>query len=142
MLDARVRDAGGREIGQVNDIIVGLDGRVHRVVVEVGGLAELGDQHIPVPWGDLRIARGMEWIGTPLREIRDGTFALHGATHQGERVSQPPGAWRVSERVGRVIEADGGERGEVVDVLFDDAGYAQALVVDRGDERYGYLKLP
>lgn len=132
MLDTDVRAENGDEIGEVKDIIVGRSGNISKLVVEVGGLLEIGDQHIGVPWKDVKIGRGMEWVQVPLREVQDGSYSLYGDVPQGEEVSAAESAWRVRELLGDYASLEDVPRyGLVTDVIFDARGKAQHVVVDR-----------
>ena len=139
MIGTQVLGPGGEEIGEVKDIFVGAGDRISRVVVEVGGWLELGDQHIGVPWKDIEIGSSMEWIRIPsLREIEDGTYSLHGRVPQGEDVAAGAGAWRVNELIGDHASAGNVARyGIVSDVVFDRHGRAKGVVINRAGGAWG-----
>ncbi|HEX5768591.1 MAG TPA: hypothetical protein VFX94_10185 [Burkholderiales bacterium] len=40
---------------------------------------EIGDQHIGVPWKDVRIGEKVQYVRVPLREVRSGTSRAPGA---------------------------------------------------------------
>jgi sporulation protein YlmC with PRC-barrel domain len=138
MIDTDVRGAKGEEIGEVKDIIVGADGTISKVVVEVGGFLEIGDQHIGVPWKDVRIRDDMRWVEVPLKEVESGTYSLHGRVPQGEDVAAAPKSWRVNELVGDYASLENVARyGMVTDVIFTDEGKAQGVIVDRAAGTWG-----
>ena len=138
MIDTDVRGQNGEEIGEVKDIIVDRDGNISRVVVEVGGILEIGDQHIGVPWKDVRIGQDMEWVQVPLREVEDGTYSLYGRIPQGEDVAAARGAWRVNELIGDYASLrDIPRYGLVTDVLFNDQGKAQGVIINRTAGAWG-----
>jgi sporulation protein YlmC with PRC-barrel domain len=138
MLDIEVRGAKGEKIGEVEDIIVGADGTISQLVVEVGGLLEVGDQHIGVPWKDVKIAKEMGWIEVPLREVENGTYSLHGRVPQGEEVAAASKAWRVNELIGDYASLENVARyGMVTDVIFSDQGKAQGVIIDRAAGTWG-----
>lgn len=131
MIGKPVRGREGEEIGEVKDIIVGSNGNIERIVVEVGGFLEIGDQHIGVPWNRISIGEDMAFVQVPLREVEDGTYSLFGRVPQGEEVAVPEGAWRVNELIGDYASLrDVPRYGIVVDVVFNSRGQAQGLVVD------------
>jgi sporulation protein YlmC with PRC-barrel domain len=132
MIGTAVRSQSGEQIGEVHDIIVGKDGRISKVLVEVGGVVEIADQHIGVPWQQVQIGPEMQWVQVPLKEVEDGTFSLFGRTPQGEDVTVAQGAWRVNELVGDYASLrDVPRYGIVTDVLFDRNGHAQSVIVSR-----------
>ena len=138
MIGSDVRGENGEEIGQVKDIVVGADGKISKVVVEVGGWLEMGDQHIGVPWKDVEIGRDMQWVQVPLREVESGTYSLFGRVPQGENVSAARNSWRVNELIGDYASiGDVARYGIVADVIFDDQGQANAVVVNRTAGAWG-----
>lgn len=53
-----VEDCRGCVLGTVNDLLVDLAlGRIAYVVVATGGLAGLGEAHLPLPWEALELPR-------------------------------------------------------------------------------------
>ena len=100
MIGAKVRGEDGKDIGEVKDIILNRKGAVTHVVAEVGGFLDIGDQHIGVPWSDVRIGPGMNWIQVPLREVENGTYSLYGAVPSGEEMALPGNKWRANELMG------------------------------------------
>jgi sporulation protein YlmC with PRC-barrel domain len=132
MIDTDVRGQNGEQIGEVKDIIVGEDGNIRKVVVEVGGFLEIGDQHIGVPWKDVTIGQEMQSVQVPLREVENGTYSLFGKVPEGEDVAAAGNAWRVNELIGDYASLEDVPRyGMVTDVIFNDQGKAQTVIVDR-----------
>lgn len=132
VIDTPVRAASGERIGDVKDIIVDRNGHISKLVVEVGGFFELGDQHIGVPWKDITFGEDMRFVQVPLREVENGTYSLFGKVPQGEDVPAALTSWRVNELIGDYASlADVPRYGIVTDVIFDNRGRAQAVVVDR-----------
>ena len=132
MIGTDVRGRNGREIGRVKDILVDASGKVSRVVVEVGGILEMADQHIGVPWRDVRIGPDMEYVHVPLREVQRGSYSLFGRVPEGEDVQPAPEAWRVNELIGEFAGLHDVPRyGLVTDVIFDPRGKAIGVIVER-----------
>lgn len=101
MLDKPVRGENAERIGEVHDIIVDRNGQIAKLVVEVGGFFEAGDQHIGVPWRHAKIGEDMDFVEVPLHEVRDGTYSLFGRVRHGEDVPAALTSWRVNELLGR-----------------------------------------
>jgi sporulation protein YlmC with PRC-barrel domain len=138
MIGTQVRGGDGNDIGEVKDIVLDRKGAVTHVVVEVGGFLDIGDQHIGVPWTDVRIGRGMNWIQVPLREIENGTYSLYGAVPSGEDITLPGNKWRANELMGDYASLNDLPRfGLVVDLLFNESGQVQAVIVDRAAGGWG-----
>lgn len=138
MLGAQVRGERGEDIGEVKDLIVARDGKLAKVVVEVGGFLDIGDQHIGVPWRDVSIGPDMEWVQVPLQKARGGEYSLYDVTPIGESVSAGHGAWRVNELIGDYASLrDVPRYGMVSDVIFGADGQARGVVVSRPAGAWG-----
>lgn len=46
-----------RSIGEVNDLLIGPDGRVQQAIIDVGGFLGVGERPVTVSWQDLKIVR-------------------------------------------------------------------------------------
>lgn len=55
LIGARLDDAGGEEIGEIDDIVISADGSVSAVVVSVGGILDIGDRLIAAQYEELRV---------------------------------------------------------------------------------------
>ena len=166
--EVEVVGAAGEEIGDVEDIIVGSDGRVIAVVAEIGGFIDLGDTHVAIPWDEIEATAGMESIVVPFTEDTiddydvaetgygafdevDVTGAVAGRDVAVGIDDQPlgPRAFRVSELIGdyaRIRGADGetySNDGYVDDLIIQD-GQVTAVIVNataaygRGAYAYPY----
>jgi sporulation protein YlmC with PRC-barrel domain len=54
IIGTRVQNAEGKNIGEIDQLLIDRNGRVSRVVVGVGGLAGVGEKKVVVPWSDLK----------------------------------------------------------------------------------------
>ena len=57
LIGQRVKDPQGKEVGDVENVLVAPDGRVAGLVVEWGGLAGLGANQVAVPWKDVQVSQ-------------------------------------------------------------------------------------
>jgi sporulation protein YlmC with PRC-barrel domain len=160
-----VYGAAGEDIGDVEDVIVGADGRVLAVVAEIGGFLDLGDTHVAVPWGEVEMNMGEQAITIPLTEenvedygvygegyafgegAMDVTGSVAGQEIVGDIDDQPlgPRAYRVSEVIGDYVRIRDGE-GETTDAAAMDAETAAPGMMGRpgyagraGYRDYGYV---
>lgn len=46
-----------QNIGEVNDLLIGLDGKVNRAIIDVGGFLGVGERSITLSWSDLKIVK-------------------------------------------------------------------------------------
>lgn len=53
--DADLRNLQDRELGNVENVVLGKDGSVKYVIVGTGGFLGIGEKQIAVPWGDLKV---------------------------------------------------------------------------------------
>src|SRR5680860_1237717 len=51
--EAEVIGPEGDDIGDVENLIIGRDGKVKAVIAEIGGFLDIGDTHVAVPWDRL-----------------------------------------------------------------------------------------
>jgi sporulation protein YlmC with PRC-barrel domain len=57
VIGTEVRNLAGEEIGDVNEIILGNDGKVRAVIIGVGGFLGMGERDVAVAFNSLKIAR-------------------------------------------------------------------------------------
>ena len=144
VLDAPVYGPTGEEIGDVENIMVGTNGLVESLILEIGGFLDIGDTHLRVPWSEVNAQLGGE--GAPrievpvtqetIEDLAEGEYDLFGGvagefTVVGDDEASTPRAWRVTELIDDYAVLEGGARyGWVEDLLFDQAGRLKAVVVD------------
>lgn len=56
--DASIVDKDGDEVGEVEDLLVGSDGRVEKILVDMSEVTDKDDHYLPVELGDLKRAEG------------------------------------------------------------------------------------
>lgn len=49
-----------RSIGEINDLLIGTDGRVQHAIIDVGGFLGIGERPVTLAWQDLKIVRTSE----------------------------------------------------------------------------------
>lgn len=140
LLDADVYGMNGEEIGEIENIVVGPDDRVHSVIIEAGGFLDIGDTHLRVPWDEVTIGNDPEQVTVPVTEETVDDYGLFG---NGEIAAVPeeyearPQAWKVTDLIGDYARLGNGEAyGWVGDLIFDRSGMLRAVVVSP-DIRYG-----
>jgi sporulation protein YlmC with PRC-barrel domain len=56
VLGMRIRNEQGREVGEVDNLLIDTrDGRISHVVIGVGGFMGVGEKKVVVPWADLKV---------------------------------------------------------------------------------------
>ncbi|HYH21413.1 MAG TPA: PRC-barrel domain-containing protein [Azospirillum sp.] len=155
LIDTSVYGKNGEEIGEVANIIVGPNGQIRSLIVEVGGFLDIGDTHFAVPWKQAQIGANLERITVPITETNYRDYGLFGEYGYDYRVS--PGqnaggsnvrrvdedadargrAWKVSELLDDTVRlSDVRGYGYVEDLIFNKDGKLQAVVV-QPDVTYG-----
>jgi sporulation protein YlmC with PRC-barrel domain len=142
LIDATVHGPTGEEIGEVENVIVGPDGKILSIIAEVGGIWDIGDTHVNVPWNEVEVASGREGVTIPVTQdtveryslFPDTVITAKEARTQTEAVDDDlmtgPRAWKLSELVNDYVRLrDVPGYGYVDDVVFDKEGALKAVVV-------------
>jgi hypothetical protein len=56
IIGTRIKNAEGKDIGEVDQLLIATSGKVSHVVIGVGGLAGVGEKKVVVPWSELKFA--------------------------------------------------------------------------------------
>jgi sporulation protein YlmC with PRC-barrel domain len=135
LLNTPVRGEDGEEIGEVENIIVGPDGKVQKIVVEAGGFLDIGDTHLAVAWDRAEIGPKLEYVTVPIDKENIDDFSLF--NDSDDEVSSDSRAWRVTELIDDYVTLqDNVNYGYVNDLIFDQQGQLQSVVVTP-DVTYG-----
>jgi sporulation protein YlmC with PRC-barrel domain len=138
MLNAPVRGADGEPVGHVIDLLVGDEGQVRTVLVELGPLFSVGDTAVGVPWPDVRLGPQLAYLQVPADEVRSGAYSIFTRVADAPKAAAPQDEWRLRALLGDLVALfDAARYGLVKDVLFDDHGRARAVVVSRGAGTWG-----
>jgi len=57
LINENVKNAANEEIGDINDVLIGADGKVAAVIVGVGGFLGLGEKDVALPFDQLSFAK-------------------------------------------------------------------------------------
>jgi sporulation protein YlmC with PRC-barrel domain len=138
LLGEEVYGVNGYVAGEVEDFIVGADGRIQKVVVEGGGFLDMGDAHIAIPWDQIERV-GSDALMAPVTEQN---FAEYGLFEKVDDVPPKPSNFRLRELIGDYVTLqDGSGYGSVDDVIFSADDKISAVVVDPAFG-YGYQRGP
>ncbi|HVL36325.1 MAG TPA: PRC-barrel domain-containing protein, partial [Burkholderiales bacterium] len=136
MLRTRVLDVNDEPIGEVRDLILDPRGSVRRVVIGVSGLLRVGERYLGIPWNEVTIGPDMQFVRVPVREDNLPEFSLF--TGVEDDVAFREGDWRLQRLLGSYARLEDLPRfGLVADVILDERGAAQAVIVDRGAGWWG-----
>jgi sporulation protein YlmC with PRC-barrel domain len=128
LIDTEVRGPNGEAIGEVENLIVGPDGKIRKLVVETGGIWDIGDKHLAVDWKDVKVGPGVEYVTVPITEATANNYGLF--DDLPERVAKKPREWRATELLDDYVLLKGGMRyGYVDDLIFAKEGDLKAVIV-------------
>ncbi|PND18320.1 hypothetical protein CN934_28130 [Ensifer sp. MMN_5] len=149
LFDTPVYGASGDRIGDVEDLVVGSDGKLISLVAEVGGFWDIGDTHVSVPWDKVTIRKD----GTAQIPVTEDTADQYGFFNDQPTQAElsenvvsglddqelGPRAWRASELIGDLARIRDNNQyrgyGYVSDLIFSE-GRVLATIIDR-DAGYG-----
>lgn len=144
-----ILDPAGEEIGEVEDVVVGIDGQILSVIAEVGGLWGIGDTTVSIPWDTIELAPEGNRIVVPVTEDTvDDYRAFTDLYVPAEAVESEivrtevedtllgPRAWRVTELIGTLARIREGEGmvgyGYVSDLILKGGEVAAVIVQSEG----------
>jgi hypothetical protein len=143
--DARVFGAEGEEIGDIENVLIGEDGRILSIIAEVGGFLDIGDTHVSVPWDQLAFSPALDLIETPVNQENVEEYSVYGdwgyimksETGTVEVVNDDlltgPRVWKATELLHDYALLTGSlAYGYVDDLIFTNDGMLHAVVVDPG----------
>ena len=56
IIGTRITNAAGKDLGEIDQLLIDRNGKVSHVVIGIGGLAGVGEKKVVVPWSDLKFA--------------------------------------------------------------------------------------
>jgi sporulation protein YlmC with PRC-barrel domain len=56
IIGTRIKNADGKDLGEVDQLLIDRNGKVSHVVIGLGGVAGVGEKKVVVPWSDLKFA--------------------------------------------------------------------------------------
>lgn len=149
MITEEVFGPEGEEIGNVDNAIIGGQGEIIALIVEVGGFWEIADTNIVVPWKQVKLVP--DGFKVPITEDNYEEYLLFGEdsfvtmkklqqTHPvNEVLATGAKTWKLTALLDDyVVLADGTGYGYVDDVLFTKKGKIQAVIVESALTAYGY----
>jgi sporulation protein YlmC with PRC-barrel domain len=142
LIDTAVYGPTGEEIGEVENVIIGPDNKILSIIAEVGGIWDIGDTHVNVPWSEVTTEAGREGVTIPVTQenvenyslFPDEVITAQEARTETEAVDDDltvgPRAWKLTALINDYVGlADAPGYGYVDDVIFDKQGELKAVVV-------------
>lgn len=145
--DSRVFGSDGEEIGSAENLLINESGEIVALVAEVGGFWDISDTHIAVPWD--QVDRQGQELHVPVSEgnvedfsLFDDQFFTQVDVGQMQNVEDDLetgfNIFKATQVVGdyAVLE-DGAGYGYIDDMLFNDEGNLQGVVISASDTDAG-----
>jgi len=54
LMDLNIKNAQDETLGEIDDIVIGSDGKITHVIVSTGGVLGVGAKKVQLPWSDVR----------------------------------------------------------------------------------------
>ena len=143
LIDAEVRGANGEELGDVLNLVLDSEGNLISVIVESGGILDIGDNHFRVPWSEVDVASDHESVTVPVEAGNVDEYTLFDGEQIDRKVAE--NSYRATELVRSFIALEDRKGfGMVTDLVFNDQDRLEAVVAQPtyGAGGTGYYALP
>lgn len=127
-----------KEVGNVENVIFGPDGKVRKLIVTTGGFLGIGETPLAVNWNDVKIGPDIDYVNTPLTAESVAKYGLFDG--MPDQVAKGPREWRATELIGDYVNLKKDVHyGYVRDLIISKDGELKAVIVnpDVGYGRYG-----
>ena len=71
IIGTRIKNVDGKDLGEIDQLLIDRNGKVTHVVIGIGGLAGIGEKKVVVPWSELKFA--------PVAEGKKNAITMDGA---------------------------------------------------------------
>lgn len=94
LIGARIKNAEGKDLGEIDGLVVSTDGKVTHVIVGRGGIAGIGETKVVVPWSDMqmRMDRDRDDIVISMEQSKLDTAPRYEARRAADRRDRAPAA--------------------------------------------------
>ena len=56
IIGTRIKNTAGKDLGEIDQLLIDRNGKVTHVVISLGGVAGVGEKKVVVPWSELKFA--------------------------------------------------------------------------------------
>jgi sporulation protein YlmC with PRC-barrel domain len=124
-----------KQIGHVENLIFGPDGKVRKLVVATGGFLGMDETPLAVNWTDVKIGPDTDYVNTPITAESVKKYGLFDG--MPDHVAKGPHEWRATQLMGDYVNLRGRiHYGSVRDLIISKEGELKAVIV-RPDVSYG-----
>lgn len=148
LMDSDVVGKNGKEIGDVENLLLNGQGQIVAVIAEVGGFLDFGDTHVAVPWEEASI-QGDD-IQLPITEKNAKSYSIFKDQYFGKRdigdistveddLETGSEIWKASDLINDYVVLENNDGyGYVKDLIFDKNGQLQSVVVNASNPNFAY----
>jgi sporulation protein YlmC with PRC-barrel domain len=130
ILDKKIESQDGKEIGTVEDLVIGPDGKIEYLILGAGGFAGIGTDKFSVPWDKVRAGDKVDTLVADLpqdklQKFTEGDRRADQASGRRQQASAQIQRWKDKKVIGR----NGEEIGTVKNIYSDQNNQSQFLIV-------------
>ena len=135
IVDKKIESLDGKELGKVEDLVIGPDGRIQYLILGTGGFAGIGKDKYAVPWDKVRAGDKVDTLvaDLPQAEIRKFTEGEKKASRDTAQDQAQQGGQRAASveqwKDKKVVAQNGDELGTVKNIYSDQNNQAKYLIV-------------
>ena len=149
IIDANVIGPQGDQIGHVKNLLLDRSGQIAAVIAEIGGVFDIGDTHIALPWREVELRP--DGLHAPITEDSAQAHGLFkdefysrvdtgGIEGVEETIETGPRLWKATALLDDyVILANGPPYGYVTDLVFGDDGKLRSVVANSANAEFGRM---
>jgi sporulation protein YlmC with PRC-barrel domain len=150
LVGKKAKGPKGENVGEVDNVVFGPDGKVRELIVSTGGVLGFGEKNLAVKWSDVTVSPDYEFVTTPITAESVKKYGLFDGIPKSSGPLAPRN-WRSSELIGDYVNLKGNVRYAYVrDLIVSQGGDLQAVIVSpdvgfsHGDGLYagGYYAYP
>jgi hypothetical protein len=56
LIGTKVKGADGKDLGEIDMLLIDRDGKVTHAVIGIGGMLGVGESHVALPWSEVRVS--------------------------------------------------------------------------------------
>jgi len=116
-----------KEVGNVENVIFGPDGKVRKLIVTTGGFPGIGDTPLAVNWKDVQIGLDVGYVNTPLTAESVAKYGLFDG--MPDQVAKGPREWRATELIDDYVNLKDTHYGQVRDLIISEDGELKAVII-------------
>nr|WP_072825357.1 PRC-barrel domain-containing protein [Halomonas ilicicola] len=141
-------DNNSDDIGSVENVLINDKNQIEAVIVQIGGVWDVGDTHVAVPWDEVKVSD--DNIQVPLNADNYDDYdlfageneyvskgALQQTTQVDDEVDAGASIWKLTDLLDDYATlGSGAGYGYIENVLFNDNGQVQAVIVSASSADY------